>query len=134
MSARTFHHVAQSRAVKGGHVVELDLAFNADQVETIEISSEKLALLSNAIQNAAAVAERMRRALPGETVSTEVPYFATDVRTGSSVDNRYVLFRFPTTIGTPMNIAMTPEIARHAIERLTTELDNLGRQPPLVRS
>ena len=134
MGKRTHHHVIQSRATNGGHAIELDISFENGEEETIEIPSEKAALFSNAIHNAASVAERMRRALPGEAVSTEVPYYATDVGTGRSVDNRYVLYRFPTTIGTPMSVAMTPEIARDAIQRLTAELENLGRQQPFRRS
>lgn len=126
--------VLRSGAIKGGHAVIMDLLLIDGNELTLECRHETLPMLSMAANDAGVVAERARRAGPTATISTEVPYYVKDVGSGVSTDGRFVLLRFPSSVGSPVIIAIPPDIARRSIELLTAELDKLGRGPPLVRS
>ena len=134
MPKKKIRAIVESRSIDGGHAIELDIELSDGSKETLECPQERAALLVHAITNAAVVAERMRQAAPGTVFSVEVPYYATGVRTGTSADNQFVVVLFPTKGGQPVQIAMTRDIARTAIEQLSNELDQLGRQQPLKPS
>jgi hypothetical protein len=130
MAGNQIRAVVESRAINGGRAIEVELEFVEGSRQVLECPIERASLLMHAITNAAVVAERMRKAAPGTSISTEVPYNATNVKVGTSVDERLVVLAFSTKEGPPMQVAMTPEIARTAIELLSNELDQLGRRPP----
>jgi hypothetical protein len=93
-----------------------------------------LPLLARAINDVGIVAEKARKALPGESISTVVPHLVLGVRTGTSEGDRYIGMKFQTNMGFPLEVAMTPELALETIERLTKELEQLGKRPPIIRS
>jgi hypothetical protein len=134
MATKTINKILRSGALPGGRAVIVDLQLEGGEALTLECHHEKLPLLAAAINDAGLVAERARKALPGESISTVVPRFAMAVRAGTSADNLYIALAFQTDTGTPLEIAMPPELARETIERLQYELDQLGRRPPIVPS
>jgi hypothetical protein len=132
--AKTFHDLMQGRTIKGGHFAEFDIKFTDKTTETIEVPAEKLSMLATFIQTASTVAERMRNAQPGQSISTEVPYHATKAVAGRSIDGKQVAVRFATSIGAPILVAMTPDLARRTISLLTRELLKDGKRPDLTLS
>lgn len=112
----------------------IDLLIEDGEEVTLECNHEKLPLLAIAINDAGVVAERARQALPGHAISTIVPHLGKAVRAGTSADSRYIALTFQTNVGAPLQVAMTPELARETIERLQNELSQLGRTPPIIRS
>jgi hypothetical protein len=119
--------VLQSRSVAGGHAIEVDFQFDDDSRLTLQILFQVLPTVMHAIWNAAAIAETTQRQSAGERMMAVVlPYRMQDMRTGHSPDGT-VVADFRTAQG-PVQIAMTPDQTRLTIERLTTELANLGRR------
>lgn len=113
--------------------IALDLKLTNGDTVTIECGQENLPFLSTAINTAGVVAERARKAQPGIAISTEVPYRVKGVRAATSHDDKFVLAKFKTEVGTRVLVAMTPNLARETIARLTAELDQLGKRPPPIR-
>jgi hypothetical protein len=134
MANKTISKILRSGALPGGHAVIVDLQLEGGEKLTLECHHEKLPLLAAAINDAGVVAERARKAFPGESISTVVPRFAMAVRAGTSADSLYIAVAFQTDTGAPLEIAMPPELARETIERLQYELDQLGRRPSIVPS
>ena len=85
--------VLRSGAIKGGHAVIIDLLLTNGDELTLECRHETLPMLSMAAIDAGVIAERARTAGPAATISTEVPYYVTNVGSGVSVDRRFVLLR-----------------------------------------
>jgi hypothetical protein len=124
----TIDKILRSGPLPGGHVVIIDLLLSNGEELTIECAHEKLPHLAMAINDAGVIAERARAVAPGQAISTEVPYLAVDVATAVSTDSKYLVARFPTTVGPPVIVAMPSEIARKTIELLSIELENAGRR------
>ena len=124
----TVKTVVQSRSIKGGHAIELDLELDDGSIHTIECPYERIPFLMHAITNAAAMAETTQKASAGDRLNEViVPYRATDMRTGVSGDGPTVVAEFATSFG-PVQVAMPPALARKTIERLSNELALLGTQ------
>jgi hypothetical protein len=127
--------IIRSGAIKGGHAVIVDLLLASGDMLTIECAHENLPFLAMAINDAGVIAERQRKAEPGATISTEVPYRVTDVGSGRSFDDKNVLLRFPTVVGPPVIVAMNLDLARKTIGLLSNELDSIGSpRPPHLSS
>jgi hypothetical protein len=124
----TINAVLQSRAVDGGHAIEVDFTLDDASTHTLKIPYERIAQAVHAISNAASVAETQQKvAASGQPrFAVIAPYYATNVRTGQSSDGR-ILLGFVTSQG-PVEVAMTSDLARKTIERLTFELGQLGKQ------
>lgn len=134
MPTKTINKVLGSGSLPGGHTVIVALQIEGGEELTLECNHEKLPLLAIAINDAGVLAERARRSLPGQTISIIIPHLVKGVRAGTSEDNRYIALTFQTDVGSPLQIVMTPELARETIQRLQNELNQLGRTPPIVRS
>jgi len=122
--------VTQSRVTDWGHAIEVDLVYADDSRQTVKIPFSLAPSVMLAIRQSAEIAERTQRAQPGQSVSLEVPVTATDVHAGIGGDGNTFALRFLTTIGTPMVIAMSLDIARRTIELLSGVLENRDKQPP----
>ena len=134
MAALSIENVLRSRVVKGGHAVVLDVLLADGKEMTLECKYETLPLVVTAFNEAGVVAERVRMAGPGTVVSTEVPYYITDVSCGVSIDGSFVILRYKTSAGPPVIVAIPPAIARRSVELALAELSKLGTIPPLVSS
>lgn len=134
MAALSIENVVRSRVVKGGHAVAVDVLLTDGEEMTLECRHEILPLLVTAFNEAGVVAERVRMAGPGTAVSTEVPYYITDVGCGASIDGRFVILRYKTSAGPPVIVAIPPAIARRSVELALAELSKLHNLPPLMSS
>ncbi len=134
MAALSIENVLRSRVVKGGHAIAVDVLLTGGTEMTLECRHDILPLIVTAFNEAGVVAERVRMAGPGTTVSTEVPYYVTDVGCGTSIDGRFVILRYKTSAGPPVIVAIPPAIARRSVELAVAELGKLGNIPPLKLS
>jgi hypothetical protein len=134
MAALSIENVLRRRVVKGGHATAVDVLVTDGKEMTLECRHEILPLVVTAFNEAGVVAERVRMSGPGTTVSTEVPYYVTDVSCGASIDSSFVIFRYKTSAGPPMIVAIPPAIARRSAELALAELGKLGNIPPLKSS
>jgi hypothetical protein len=130
----SIENVLRSRVVKGGHSIAVDVLLTGSTEMTLECRHDILPLIVTAFNEAGVVAERVRMAGPGTTVSTEVPYYITDVACGASIDGRFVILRYKTSAGPPVIVAIPPDIVKRSIELTLAELSKLGNMPPLVAS
>lgn len=122
--------ILESRSVLGGHAIEIDFDLNDKSLSTLQIPFPQIPILLRAIWQAAAIAETTQRRAAGEQMTAVVaPYQATDIRVGSSQEGT-ILADFSTVQG-PMQIAMTADLARLTIERLSMAVTDLAtRQFP----
>jgi hypothetical protein len=134
MAALSIGNVLRSRVVKGGHAIAVDVLLTDGKEMTLECRHEILPHVVTAFNEAGVVAERVRMAGPGTTVSTEVPYYITDVSCGASVDGRFVIIRYKTSAGPPVIVAIPPDIAKRSIQQAAAELIKLRDKPPLSYS
>jgi hypothetical protein len=122
--------VKQSRSVDSGHAIEVDFILNDGSVETIKMPYERVPHTMHALTSAASVAETAQKVaasgLPNFAVV--VPYQAHDVRAGQSPDGT-VAVEFATLQG-PVQVAMTTDLVRLTIQRLTSQLGKIGMQFP----
>jgi hypothetical protein len=132
-SMPTIKAVGQGRSVDGGNAIEVDFVLTDDSPHTLKIPFENVPRTMHAISQSASVAETAQRvSISGQSqFAVIVPYRATDVRTGHSSD-RQIAVAFSTAQG-PVQIAMSADLTRLTIERLTSELGQLDkpRQPKL---
>jgi hypothetical protein len=124
----TIKRIGECRATKSGHAIEIDLEFSDGTFQTIECPMEHAPMLSLGVQASAGAAEKMQRAQPLQEISLEIPLVATDIRTGTNEGG--VAMKVLTTMGTPVVVAMTAEIAQATIERLSAELRKLVKPQP----
>jgi hypothetical protein len=127
---REIKRVVETRAVDHGHAIEVELEYRDGSIETIKCPFERAGMLVHGITNATVVAERMRSTQPKQKISLEVTYDVTEVHTGPSVDGKKIALRFQTTLGSPAILAMSLDLARRTIERITAELEKVRKQPP----
>jgi hypothetical protein len=96
-------------------------------LRTAYISAARLA---QAVVQAAAIAEKIQKKMPGQGLELVSPYMATDVRSGASVDGTLVCLAFQTTEGVPIQLTMATNVAQETILRLSDELGRLKKDPP----
>jgi hypothetical protein len=128
--AKTLREVINSLSIEGGHAIQIELEFDDDTRETIRCETQNAPKLAQAIAQASIIAERQRKAAPGQAIGLDVPHYATSVRVVTAVDDSQVAMQFGTKAGFPVMVSMTPSLAHEAIGKLSVELANLGRQPP----
>lgn len=127
---KTIRHVINSASIEGGHAIQIELEFADATRETLRVEFQTLPLVAEALRQAAAVAEQQQKAAPGQAIQLDVPHYATSVRCGTSTDNTQVVAKFATKAGFPVTIAMTPNLVKETIGKLSAELGNLGTQQP----
>jgi hypothetical protein len=109
---------------------------DAIQLETIVEDGSQLILrseykdisrLTQAIIQAARIAEQKQQAIPNQDIELMSPWMAISMESGVSTDGKLVGLVYRTTEGVPLELTMSPELARETIERLSSELDKLDR-------
>src|SRR5687767_3066482 len=108
---REFKDVLNGYVSDGGHAIELELSYTDGTTEAIKCPQENAPRLAHAIHTLSVLAERARKAQPGQEISIEIPYVANDTTTGASVDGSTVTLRFLTAMGAPAMFAMSPDLA-----------------------
>ena len=122
--------VLKSRVIKGGHAIEIDLLLEDDSTQITEIPYERIPMMMHALSNAGALAERTQKGGPGDaSTAVMVTYRAASIRTGSALDGSVVVICFATPQG-PVEVAMTPDLTRWTIERLSNQLALLAKSSP----
>jgi hypothetical protein len=83
--------------------------------------------LTQAILQAAMIAEQKQRSIPNQDIQLMSPWMAESMESGLSADGKYVCLLYRTTEDVPVELTISPELARETIARLSSELDRLGR-------
>jgi hypothetical protein len=112
-----------------GDMIQLEAATEDGSKVVLRTSYDLAARLAQAIIQAAGIAEKKQKQMPGQGIELVTPYMATDVQAGSSVDRKVVALNFQTTEGVPIQVAMPPNVARDTIARLSDELSRLELGP-----
>jgi hypothetical protein len=122
--------ILSCRSTSDGHAIELDTVLADGTRLPLQIPFVHIQFVLRRIWDAAAEAETIQRQSAGERmVAFVAPYQMRDVRVGSSLDGTIAL-DFQTEQG-PVQIAMTPDLARLTIERLkfVVEKNSEPRRP-----
>jgi hypothetical protein len=112
-----------------GDMIQLEAATEDGSKVVLRTSYDLAARLAQAIIQAAGIAEKKQKQMPGQGIELVTPYMVTDVQAGSSVDRKVVALNFQTTEGVPIQVAMPPNVARDTIARLSDELSRLELGP-----
>jgi hypothetical protein len=128
--SKSISKVVQSRAVHGGHTIEIELGFGDGSQEVISCPYHLLANVAQAVRQAGVAAEQAQKAQPGQPIQLEQPYRANGCNAGTAIspDGQWIAIRFSTADAVPVSVAMKPELAQVAIELLKRELSRLGTQ------
>lgn len=126
--SKTISNVIQASAVDAGQAVEVTVELKDGTIETIRCEAHDAPNLVRALIQAAAAAEQLRKQLPGQPLSIERPFRATNVAVGEDVRGEEIVMKFSTTDALPVLVAMPKELAQRAISRLRASIDRLGRQ------
>jgi hypothetical protein len=127
---KTIKRVVTAGAIEHGHGIQIELEFTDGSPEILRCEPHIAPSIARAVLEASAVAEMQRKLQPGEGIEIEIPYQATDLLVARARDNRSLAIKFLTKVGVPLVVAMTPNLARKTIERLSAQLNNLGKTPP----
>jgi len=130
MAVLDLKSISGFRSVLAGHAIELEVQLADGSVETIRCDAHLAPRLSQAVIQASMDAERQRRGGPQSDTVLEVPYLATDCKTGVTTDGKYVALGFATASGPPVLIAMPENLATRTIESLEAELARLNSHRP----
>jgi hypothetical protein len=65
------------------------------------------------------IAEQRQRAIPNQDLKVVSPWMAVEINSGTSGDGKIVALIFQTTEGVPIEVAMSPEIARETFALLS---------------
>jgi len=126
---RTIKSIVRSASIEAGHAIQVDLEFADTTRESLRCGAHVAPNLVQALIQAGATAAKQRSAAPHQSFDVVDPYRATDCRTAAAHDGRLVL-EYSTQSVVPVQIAMTPSLARKTIEQLEAALTTLERQPP----
>lgn len=119
---RELHHIDDASVVDWGHAITLSMAFVDESKETVKIPANLLGPLVLAINASAGIAGRTRLAQPGQMISVEVPLAVTRIDTGMMEDGEIAL-RVWIQNGPPLAFSLSRDLARGAIEFLSSELE-----------
>jgi hypothetical protein len=113
-----------------GDMIQIETKVEGGSIVVLRTAYSYAARLAQSIIQAAAIAEKKQKQMPGQGIELVTPYMASDVRTGHTLDNQFVALNFQTTEGVPIQVAMQPSLARETIERLTNELSQVATDQP----
>ena len=106
-----------------GQTLRIEMQFEDETREQIYLGPELAPhIVQSLIQGAATAAERMRKAEPGNVVTTVAPWRAKDVRTGAIVGTELFAIGFTTEEGPPIEIAMPGGVAEKTIRAILDDL------------
>src|SRR5262245_18124497 len=113
-----------------GRTVRIEMQFEDETWDEIYLTPELAPRLVQSLIQCAATADNMRRAEPGDTISTSAPWRAKDVRTGTVVGTNLFAIGFTTEEGPPLEIVMPRNVAEKTIRSI---LDDLKGGDPAKR-
>lgn len=136
--------ILRAAPADGGRTVKIDLELEGGEREIIHCPIERAPMLAEALLAGCALADRLRNAPSHETPSADIqsdrslpldlPHFAVEVRTGVDMRGNHVTLRIATADGVELAIALPPDMAIDAMERLAGEVKKLYTQPPILLS
>jgi len=120
--------ILSCRPTPDGHAIELDIVLADGTRLPVGIPFVHIQFVLRRIWEAAAEAETIQSKAAGQSmVAFVAPYQMRDVRVGMSLDGTIGL-DFQTEQG-PVQIAMTPDLARLTIERLKFVVEKSSERP-----
>ena len=116
-----------------GDAIQLETIVKDESRIILRSAYKDIARLTQAIFSAAHLAQQKQRAIPNQNLELMSPWVATSMRSTLSIGGQYVGLVYRTTEGVPIQLAMSPELARETIARLSSELARItkGQTPRL---
>jgi|SRR5690242_2300211 len=109
--------------VGAGHQLRIVVKFEDDSTEQIDFDISLAPRLVQSLIHAAAAAEKIRKAEPGSTVSTNFLWRAKDVRVGTVIGtDELIAVGFATEEGPPVEVVLPKAISEKTIRSLLDEL------------
>jgi len=118
----TIKRVAQWAASDRGDVIQLETIDENQKPVILRMEFQDVSRFAQAVVRAAMIAEQRQGAIPKQDLKVVSPWMAVEIDSGTSGDGKIVALIFQTTEGVPIEVAMSPEIARKTIGLLSTEL------------
>ena len=110
-----------------GDEIQLETTIEDGSLVVLRSEYRDVPRLMLAIREGAAIAEQKQNLIPDSEIRMFSPWEATAVDTGLSPQGDLVGLHYQTTEGVPIELALSKELARETVERLSAELDNLDR-------
>src|SRR4249919_2798588 len=99
-----------------GHKLRIDVKFEDETAEQIDFDIALAPTLVQSLIQAAAAAEKIRKAKPGSTVATNFLWRAKDVRVGTIIGNGdLIAVGFATQEGPPVEVVLPRAISEKTI-------------------
>jgi hypothetical protein len=114
--------VARWAASDRGDVIQLETIDENQKPVILRMEFQDVSRFAQAVVSAAMIAEQRQRTIPNQDLKVVSPWMAVEIQSGTSGDGKIVALIFQTTEGVPIEVAMSPEIARETIGLLSTEL------------
>jgi hypothetical protein len=122
---RTIARVLTYAATDAGHAVEVEVEFSDATRERLRCEEHVAPGLVQALLQASALAEKERATGQTQTVQVEMPYRATGLTIGVAPDTSELALKFSTAEGVPIVIAMAPDFARQALQKVVAQLKRM---------
>jgi hypothetical protein len=116
-----------------GDMIELETIIDGGSALILRAEYQNVSRLTQAVRQAARIAEQKQKAVPHQDIQLSSPWRTVSMESGLSAGGRFVVALYRTTEGVPIELTMSPELARETIERLQSELNKLalGQYPKM---
>jgi hypothetical protein len=116
-----------------GDMIQLETIIDGGSALILRAEYRNVSRLTQAILQAARIAEQKQKAIPNQDIQLVSPWAAVGMESGLSTGGKLVGVLYRTTEGVPIELTMSPELAHETIQRLQSELDKLalGQYPKM---
>ncbi len=131
---QSIRNIAYGGPVQQGQGIVFKIVFEDGTQTNCYCRHDQLAMVVANLTAFGHLAEQLRAGAPKEAVRVSTPYKVTGVfDSGHTYDGIAVAIAVNTAQGFPLELVMTPDLARKAIEFLQRELTNTSQTPPQDR-
>ena len=109
-----------------GDMIQLETIIDGGSRLILRAEYRNVSRLTQAILQAARIAEQKQKAIPNQGIQLVSPWAAVGMESGLSTGGKLVGVLYRTTEGVPIELTMSPELAHETIQRLQSELDKLA--------
>ena len=109
-----------------GDMIQLETIIDGGSRLILRAEYRNVSRLTQAILQAARIAEQKQKAIPNQDIQLVSPWAAVGMESGLSTGGKLVGVLYRTTEGVPIELTMSPELAHETIQRLQSELDKLA--------
>lgn len=129
--ARTIKNIIKGGAVNAGHGVFFTLLFDDESQESYHCDFGLMPKLLGNLKQYATMADAVRTHEKAGELSVSAPYIVDRIsNSGHGNNGQIIALEVVVSDGFPIELAMSPDLARQTIERLEMELRRAADVPP----